>query len=112
MDGVARPDATLQFVQDSILTLGLGEGFRALEGGIGLLATRGGLEATAAIDAATADPGTGALFRYSVDAAGNTTIRVRNVNETFELTEHAALRATQRGISIDRIEATIGGKGA
>lgn len=53
-----------------------------------------------------AEAGSGA--RFVVGAGGETTMFLRAGTESLEVTEHAALRMTQRGISIDAAESTLG----
>jgi hypothetical protein len=46
--------------------------------------------------------------RFVVNSAGETTMYLRAGSDSLEVTDHAALRLTQRGISIDQAEATLG----
>jgi hypothetical protein len=50
--------------------------------------------------------GTGGA-RFAVNAAGEATMSLRAGSTSLEVSEHAALRLTQRGISIDEAEATL-----
>lgn len=45
--------------------------------------------------------------RFAVNSAGEATMSLRAGSSSLEVTEHAALRMTQRGISIDAAEATL-----
>lgn len=45
--------------------------------------------------------------RFAVDSAGEATMSVRAGSESLEVTQHTALRMTQRGISIDAVESTL-----
>jgi hypothetical protein len=54
-----------------------------------------------------AEAAAGAAARFAVDSSGETTMYLRAGEDSLEVTEHAALRMTQRGISIDRAEATL-----
>ncbi len=49
-----------------------------------------------------------AAVRFAVDANGEVTMFLRAGSESLEVTEHAALRLIQRGISIDQAEAVLG----
>ena len=60
----------------------------------------------AASTVVAAEAGSGA--RFVVGAGGETTMSLRAGTESLEVTEHAALRMTQRGISIDAAESTLG----
>jgi hypothetical protein len=42
-----------------------------------------------------------------VDSAGNTTLRAQGPNGWLNVSEHAAERMTQRGISIDALDSTL-----
>ena len=58
------------------------------------------------VSSGAAEAGSGA--RFVVGAGGETTMFLRAGTESLEVTEHAALRMTQRGISIDAAESTLG----
>ncbi len=45
--------------------------------------------------------------RFVVDSAGNATLRAQGPNGWIQVSEHAAERMTQRGISIDALDATL-----
>lgn len=45
--------------------------------------------------------------RFTVNSAGEATMSLRAGSTSLEVSEHAALRMTQRGISIDAAEATL-----
>ena len=45
--------------------------------------------------------------RFAVNSAGEATVSLRAGSASLEVTEHAALRMTQRGVSIDAAEATL-----
>jgi hypothetical protein len=45
--------------------------------------------------------------RFAVNSAGEATMSLRAGSASLEVTEHAALRMTQRGISIDAAETTL-----
>jgi len=68
----------------------------------GVIAERAAATATGV----AAEAGGGA--RFVVGAGGETTMYLRAGSESLEVTEHAALRMTQRGISIDAAESTLG----
>jgi RHS repeat-associated protein len=48
-----------------------------------------------------------AFTRFTVNGAGEATMHLRAGDASLEVTEHAAQRLTQRGISIDAAEATL-----
>jgi hypothetical protein len=45
--------------------------------------------------------------RFVVDSAGETRTFVRAGDETLEVSQHAALRITQRGLTVDKVEAVV-----
>lgn len=45
--------------------------------------------------------------RFVVDSAGNTTLRAQGPNGWLNVSEHAAERMTQRGITIDALDSTL-----
>lgn len=46
--------------------------------------------------------------RFAVDSAGNATMFVHRGGQAIKVSSHAARRMTQRGISIDAVESTLG----
>jgi RHS repeat-associated protein len=50
----------------------------------------------------------GGVARFAVNSSGETTVHLQAGSDSLELTEHAALRLTQRGISLDQAETTLG----
>jgi hypothetical protein len=48
-----------------------------------------------------------ASARFVVDSAGETRIFVRAGDESLEVSQHAALRITQRGLTVDKVEAVV-----
>ena len=70
------------------------------------LAVGGIAGAMGAISGGLVATGTGGA-RFAVNAAGEATMSLRAGSTSLEVSEHAALRLTQRGISIDEAEATL-----
>jgi len=54
-----------------------------------------------------ANTAAGGATRFTVNSAGEATMSLRAGSTSLEVSEHAALRMTERGISIDAAEATL-----
>jgi RHS repeat-associated protein len=76
---------------------------KLLSGGLGALANKlADIKATRKATN-TADD----AARFVVDSAGNTTLRAQGPNGWINVSEHAAERMTQRGISIEALDSTL-----
>ena len=69
------------------------------------VAARGASTTFLSRNIATEAAGDGA--RFVVDSAGNATLRAQGPTGWLEVSEHAAERMTQRGISIDALDSTL-----